>query len=97
MLLQTWPTMQLLDFDGDGRLDVVFRNEIGIGVHIGHPDGLFDPVNIYPMGGTPLMVGDLDGDRRADLVGVRDALFGIAHGTCGPKLVSRPIADDLPR
>jgi hypothetical protein len=82
--LQTSHVMQVLDFDGNGRPDVVFRNSVGVGVHLGQPNGTFDAVRVYPMGGTPLVIGDLNGDKRADSVGVRDALFGIVHGTCDP-------------
>lgn len=50
------------DFDGDGKLDFAY----GDGVYFGNGDATFRRVGIG--GGTAVAVGDLNGDRLADIV-----------------------------
>ncbi len=63
-----------LDFDGDGKLDLVatgfaFGTDT-LGLLMGNGDGTFQPMQIYPIGkaGGSLAVGDLNGDHQPDLV-----------------------------
>ena len=60
------------DLDGDGRLDVVFPRDDGIGLLRGRAVGDFEPEQVLPPppvgSGYDLEIADLDGDGRKDLV-----------------------------
>ena len=73
----------VVDLTGDGRADIVGYGEAGIWVALGNGDGTFRPATfaLAEFGpdrgwqGTkhPRLTGDLDADRRADLVAFGDA------------------------
>ena len=56
------------DLNGDGRLDVVLRNEAGV-ISIWHFDGLGSGAYEIEMEASPTRASDLDGDGRIDLEG----------------------------
>jgi hypothetical protein len=64
--------IELVDLDGDGRLDVVTSNELfgGVAIWRGFDDGVFSAAWTLDLG-VPvagLDVAELDGDGRLDLV-----------------------------
>jgi len=73
----------VVDLTGDGKADIVGFGDAGIWVALGDGDGTFQPAKfvLAEFGpdkgwqGTkhPRMTGDLNADRRADLVGFGDA------------------------
>lgn len=71
-------SVELGDFNGDGKLDLVVANpaERSVSVLLGKGDGTFEaPVN-YPIGTNPfsIAVGDFNGDGRLDIAVVSDSL-----------------------
>lgn len=44
------------------------------------PSGRFGPPSVVPIGGHTLRVGDVDGDRRADLIAISNTAVTVAHG-----------------
>jgi len=62
--------LQLVDMNGDQRLDLVFPVASGIGLMLQTASGTFGPAMEFPTGRTPEMVGvrDVDSDGRMDLV-----------------------------
>lgn len=63
--------LAVADEDGDGHLDLWFANSAGVVVRHGLGDGRFgDPVKLPPLstGSVLLLVRDLDGDGRPELV-----------------------------
>ncbi|MGY0793222.1 FG-GAP-like repeat-containing protein [Azospirillum argentinense] len=93
------------DVNGDGRADIIGFGSNNVRVALGQADGTFAPDIIASsmnfatgIGGwssqnqTPLMVGDVNGDGRADIIGfgynnVRVAL-GQADGTFAPDVIA---------
>ncbi|HYD70567.1 FG-GAP-like repeat-containing protein, partial [Azospirillum sp.] len=69
------------DVNGDGRADIVGFYSNGVRVSLGKTDGTFEPLQIALSGAygsnnnwssqdlTPRMLGDVNGDGRADIVG----------------------------
>jgi hypothetical protein len=59
------------DFNGDSRLDLAVASQAsGVSILLGNPDGTFQPVVTYPVGGTSpfsVAVGDFNGDAKVDL------------------------------
>ena len=58
------------DFNGDGKADLVFANELSVKVLLGNGDGTFQAALIFPAGTSPLSVAvaDFNGDGKMDLV-----------------------------
>lgn len=66
-------TWQLLvaDFDGDGRHDVAASTSSFVELFLGQGDGRLLSHSAYGLGGPLIGAGDIDGDSRVDLSGVR--------------------------
>ena len=59
----------LADVNGDGLLDVAYRGTGSIGIMLASADGTLEaPVVSLDFAAGPFVLGDLDGDARADLV-----------------------------
>jgi hypothetical protein len=67
------------DFNGDGRADLAVDAH-GIGVLLGNGDGTFQSILPSGTGGTPLVVTDLNGDARTDLVAITGSDLRVLHG-----------------
>ena len=92
------------DVNGDGRADIVGLGETEVYVSFGNTNGTFgDPIASSPpltrtLGGWtdnnnyPRVVGDVNGDGRADIVGFGDTFvfvsFGNTDGTFGAPIAS---------
>jgi hypothetical protein len=76
------------DFNGDGRADLVSADfaSSAVSVLLGHGDGTFGPARRFAasdgsVGPTSVAVGDVNGDRRADLVLREQNLVGEGFDT----------------
>ena len=94
------------DVNGDGRADIVGLGETDVFVSLGNTNGTFGaPIASSPpltktLGGWtdnnnyPRVVGDVNGDGRADIVGFGDTFvfvsFGNTNGTFGDPIASYP-------
>jgi hypothetical protein len=94
------------DVNGDGRADIVGFGDTFVFVSFGNTNGTFSaPIASYPgftknVGGWtdnnnyPRVVGDVNGDGRADIVGFGDThvfvSFGNTNGTFGAPIASSP-------
>lgn len=64
------PALAVLDFDGDGRLDVAAGSDCGLALYRQGADGVLTLREVLPAPGLlRLRAADMDGDGRADLVG----------------------------
>lgn len=85
--------LAIADLNGDGRDDVVFVGQALV-VRLGNGDGTFGPEVRYPGGIGDLLVVDIDGDGRLDLINVEgstDTLFvelGRGDGTFLDPIIS---------
>jgi hypothetical protein len=66
-------SVQLSDFNGDGKLDLSFCNQSQIGVMLGNGDGTFQPPTYYTadtsgIGAFAFAVGDINSDGKPDLI-----------------------------
>jgi hypothetical protein len=66
-------SLQLSDFNGDGKLDLAFCNQSQIGVMLGNGDGTFQPPTYYTAdangaGEFGFAVGDINSDGKPDLI-----------------------------
>jgi hypothetical protein len=64
-------SLQLSDFNGDGKLDLAFCNDSQVGIFIGNGDGTFQPVVLYTVGTAQefgFAIGDLNSDGKPDLL-----------------------------
>jgi hypothetical protein len=66
-------SVQLSDFNGDGKLDLAFCNQSQIGVMLGNGDGTFQPPTYYTadtsgIGAFAFAVGDINSDGKPDLI-----------------------------
>jgi hypothetical protein len=71
------------DVTGDGKADIIGIGNDGVWVSLSNGDGTFQPANLVLAGFNlnqgwqvarhPRMMGDLNGDRRSDIVGFGDA------------------------
>jgi hypothetical protein len=83
-------SMQLSDFNGDGKLDLAFCTQSQIGVMLGNGDGTFRPPNFYTadttgQGQFTFAIGDINSDRTPDLLvsqypGVSNFTFAVLLG-----------------
>lgn len=77
------------DFNGDGKTDLAFGYNGGVGVYLGNGDGTFKQVTGSPFSaaGLSLVVGDFNHDGKPDLAGIDnyndqiDILIGAGDGT----------------
>ncbi len=76
------------DFNGDGKEDVIvglLNAASAVGVFFGNGDGTLQPANVNSVfsgyAGQPLLVGDFNGDGKADLVLDGYILLGNGDGT----------------
>lgn len=77
------------DFNGDGKIDVAFGYNTGVGVYLGNGDGTFTLSSASPTTGTGmnLVAGDFNGDGKLDLAGLNtysgvvDLFVGGGDGT----------------
>lgn len=64
--------LAVADVDGDGRPDLLTSQtgSLDVGVHVGGPGGVFEPIRRFNAGGKPgqLSVVDLDADGKVDVV-----------------------------
>jgi FG-GAP-like repeat len=61
----------IADVNGDGNLDLLIADQIGVAVLLGNGDGTFQPAVNYSSGGFDaysVAVGDVNGDGKPDLV-----------------------------
>ncbi len=66
-------SVQLSDFNGDGKLDLAFCNQSQIGVMLGNGDGTFQPPKFYTADSTgrgqfTFAIGDINSDGKPDLL-----------------------------
>lgn len=65
-------SLKLVDFNGDGKLDmaVLNYNAQSVTIRLNNGNGIFGSANDYPMGFTPnsLVTGDFNGDGKVDLI-----------------------------
>ncbi|HYL38429.1 MAG TPA: FG-GAP-like repeat-containing protein [Bryobacteraceae bacterium] len=91
---QNFPSIAVLDVNGDGLPDLVAVVPSGVAVFLGKGDGHFQsPVN-YPVGPKPgfIVAGDLNGDGRPDLAistggNTLNVLLANANGAFQPAIV----------
>jgi hypothetical protein len=77
-----WPAyVKMLDFDNDGKLDLIYTNsEYGtVGVMFGFGDGTFSSPTEYASGGYAygLTLADVNGDGATDVVTAGDDFAGV--------------------
>lgn len=74
-----------VDFNNDGKLDIIFPSPNGESICLGNGDGTFGPAAIfYAAAGPVAAVADLDGDGVPDLVVEGQILLGNGDGTARP-------------
>ena len=60
---------KIIDVDGDGKIDIIWRTYVEVGVALGHGDGTFSST-LFPMENinSGLAVGDANGDGKVDVI-----------------------------
>jgi hypothetical protein len=84
----TQGTVQVTDFNGDGKLDLAFCDQNQIGILLGNGDGTFQPPVFYTAGTNQAFafaIGDLNSDGKPDLLvsrydNVNDTQFEVFLG-----------------
>lgn len=70
---QGYGAVALADFNGDGKLDAVFGDELGVWFFVGNGDGTFQPGALIvpvtsPYSAAEFAIGDYNGDGKMDFV-----------------------------
>jgi len=79
------------DLNGDGKLDLVGLNSVGIQVCLGNGNGTFTPLPVFGAGGYSVYSGvnavaDMNGDGIPDLIGLQSVGSGFRSITDGVSL-----------
>lgn len=97
--LPPFTTASSLDYDGDGRDDLLFVTDGALTVY--QATGRYELAEIGPLWGAingdlPLLVGDVDGDGSPDLFGITAGVSGtVAFGSSGRQGRLQTVVDGL--
>lgn len=69
-LSQRPETLAAGDLNGDGFSDVVVGTAVGVAVFLNQQNGVLGPATTYPTPAAHLMIADLNGDGKQDLVSI---------------------------
>jgi hypothetical protein len=78
-------SLQAADMDGDGQLDLLCAGMDVFTAWMGNPDGTFQPAKLLDGEGigSTLLVGDVTGDGRPDVMGAdSQGPVGVWENTC---------------
>jgi hypothetical protein len=79
--------LEVSDLNGDGRLDLIVLNDYSsASVFLSSGARTFQPRTDYVLPAHRFVIGDVNGDQKADLVTVDGALLGNGDGTFGARV-----------